>query len=137
MPIGWQSSPIETLIQAYVYPTLAAGATVVSSTANWTYGAYAEVVPASTITTDFRITGIAVESCNRDAVFELQLYKGATDVIVSSIRFSVNGGFFGNQVYLITSTLIDANARVRARLASSNGAAEQATITASIMYTFR
>jgi hypothetical protein len=82
--------------QVYVYPTLAAGATVVSANADWTYGAYATVVPASTILSDYH--------------------------------------FFGNAVYVIGSAHIAANARVRARLASSNGAAAVATSTISISY---
>lgn len=117
-----------------VYPTLAAGATVVSSNANWTFGAYAIVVPADTITGDFHVLGVVIESCNRDATFQLELYKGDLNDVVTAIRFNVTGGFFGNQVYIIGSEHIDANSRIRARLASSNGFAQQATITMSIVY---
>jgi len=117
-----------------VYPTLAAGATVVSANADWTYGNYGTVVPASTITNDFHILGISIESCDRDAVFQLELYKGAGDTIVTAVRFAVEGGFFGNQVYIVGSETVDANSQVRARLASSNGTAEIATITISVIY---
>jgi hypothetical protein len=120
--------------QVYVYPTLAAGATVVSANANWAYGAYAEVVPASTITSDFHIRSIQIETCDENAIFQLELYSGASDTLVSAIRFSVAGGFFGNSVYVIGSAHIAANSRMRARLASSNGLAAQATATISISY---
>jgi len=117
-----------------VYPTLAAGATVVSANANWTYGAYAVVVPANAIATNFHIFNLSVEACNRDATFQLEFYKGAADDVVTAVRFNITGGFFGNQVYFLGSEEIDANAQVRARLASSNGAAQIATIQVSIVY---
>ena len=120
--------------ESQVYPTLAAGATVVSAAADWTYGAYATVVPASTITNEFHIHNITVESCDKNAVFQLQFYKGAADDVIATIRFSLSGGFWGNMVYDITSEPVEANARVRARMASSDGLANQATMTVSICY---
>jgi len=117
-----------------VYPTLAAGATVVSANTDWTYGVYATVVPASTITSAFHVLAVSIESCDQNATLQLELYKGAADDIIQAIRFNVTGGFFGNQVYVIGSKEVDANARVRARLASSNGTAAIATITMSIVY---
>ena len=117
-----------------VRPTLTAGATVVSATGDWTYGNYAVVVPASTITTDFHIHGVAIESCNKNAVFQLELYKGTGDDVVAAVRFAVIGGFFGNQVYVIGSEHIEANSQIRARVASSDGAANPVTMTISIVY---
>jgi len=117
-----------------VYPTLAAGAAVVSANADWTYGAYATVVPATTIGNDFHIVAVSIEACNRDATFQLELYSGAGDVIVQAVRFNVTGGFFGNQLYVIGSAHIAADSRIRARLASSNGLAQIATIAISIVY---
>ena len=117
-----------------VYPTLAAGATVISAAADWAYGAYATVVPINTITHDFHILGVSIESCDKNAVFQLELYKGAGDEVATAVRFAINGGFFGNQVYVVGSKIVDANAQVRARLASSDGLANQATMTFSIIY---
>jgi hypothetical protein len=117
-----------------VYPTLAVGATVVSANADWTYGVYATVVPINTIANDFHILGLSIEGCNRNATFQLELYKGAADDLITAVRFNVTGGFFGNQVYIIGSEHVEANSQIRARLASSNGAAEIATITMSIVY---
>ena len=121
-------------LEKKVYPTLAAGATVVSSTANWTYGAYAVIVPANTITNAFRVDALSISSCNRDAVFQLELYQGAGDDIITAIRFAVEGGFFGNQVYIIGSEIVAANSQIRARVASSNGAGAVATLRVSIVY---
>jgi hypothetical protein len=117
-----------------VYPTLAAGATVVSANTDWVYGAYAQIIPASTIVSPFHVMIVSIESCDRDAVLQLQLYQGAADTIISTVRFAVNGGFFGNQLYDIKSGEVPANARVRARLASSDGTANIATITISVVY---
>jgi len=117
-----------------VYPSLAAGATVVSAGANWTYGAYATVVPATTIANDFHILGLSIESCDKNDVFQLELYKGGADDIVAAVRFAVSGGFFGNQVYIIGSEHIEAEAQIRARLACSAGGAGAGTITMSVVY---
>ena len=120
--------------ERYVYPTLAAGATVVSANADWTYGAYATVVPENTIANKFHIVAVSVESCDENAIYQLELYKYPEDETVTAVRFAVAGGFFGNQVYAVGSKEVAANSRVRARLASSNGTAAVATITISIVY---
>lgn len=116
------------------YPSLAAGTTVMSANADWTYGAYATVVPANTITRDFHIVAVSIEACDRNAVFQLELYKGAGDDVVQAVRFAVEGGFYGNQIYVLGSEEVEANSQIRARLASSNGALQQATIAISIVY---
>lgn len=120
--------------ESLVYPTLAAGATVVSAAADWTYGAYAVIVPADTITSDYYVHNVSIESCNQDAVFELALYKGVGDDLIATVRFALVGGFWGNSVYVITAETVDANSQIRARMASSDGLANQATATISICY---
>jgi hypothetical protein len=117
-----------------VYPTLAAGATVVSANTDWTYGNYATVIPINTVVNPFHILALSIESCDRNAVFQLELYKGAADDIVTGVRFAVEGGFFGNQVYVVGSEQVDANSQIRARIASSDGTALIATITLSVVY---
>jgi hypothetical protein len=121
-------------LESQVYPTLAAGATVVSAAADWTYGAYAVVVPINTITVRYHIISMTVESCNQNAVFQLALYKGAADDLIASTRFAVSGGFWGNSVYVMGSEPCEANAQLRARVASSDGLANQATLTISVAY---
>jgi hypothetical protein len=113
---------------------LAAGATLITAAADWTYGAYATVVGAGVITSPFHIHAIVIETMDQNDVFQLQLYSGAADGTVATVRFSIAGGFFGNSVYPIGSELIPASDRVRARLAASNGLANQATATISIVY---
>lgn len=120
--------------ESKVYPTLAVGATVVSAAANWAYGAYATIVPAATITVNFHVHDIAIETCDKNAVFQLELYKGAADDVIAGVRFAVIGGFWGNSLYALSSERVAANERVRIRLASSDGALNQATMTLSIGY---
>lgn len=120
--------------ESQVYPSLAAGATVVSANADWTYGAYATVVPASTISGAFHVHNVAIESCDQNAVFQLALYKGAGDDLIGTVRFASVGGFWGNAVYDVTCEEVEADAQIRARLASSDGAANQATVTISVCY---
>jgi hypothetical protein len=123
---------INTLVQ--VYPTLAVGAEVVSANTDWVLGAFSEIVPVNTIASDFHIHGINIEACDKDAVFELVLYAGAGDEEVARTRFAIVGGFFGNIIGLIVGEKIDANSRIRAKLASSDGTANVATISISIRY---
>ena len=120
-----------------VYPTLAAGATVISDTDAWHLGTVAQVVPATTITSDYLIHTVTIETLtatNIEGVYELVLYQGGADAEVARVRFSVFGGFFGMGVFKMPSALVPANARVRAALAFSGAAAGAATATISIAY---
>jgi hypothetical protein len=134
LPALVQAIYADTQSERLVYPTLATGATVQSANADWVYGGYATIVPTNAIDVDYQVLAIVIEDCNENAVYQLELYKGAGDNIVNAVRFAVEGGFFGNQVYVIGSERVDANDQIRARLASSNGAAAVATITMSIVY---
>ena len=117
-----------------VYPTLAAGATVISANSVWGLGNYATIVPAGAIAARFHVHNISIETCSDDGVFQLELYQGASDILVTSIRFAQSGGFFGPSVFFVGSAFIPAGAQIRARLASSDGLANQCTITMSIGY---
>lgn len=120
-----------------VYPTGAAGATVLTGVAVWTWSvAYNPVVPINTINSRYHIHSVTIETCNvgTDAVYELQLYRGVANVPVASIRFSVAGGFFGNQVYPVSAALIGPGEQVDARCMSSDGLAHPATLTISVCY---
>jgi len=120
--------------QESVYPTLANGADVVTANADWTLGAFTTVVPANTIAAGFHVIDVNVEACNQNAVFELVLYYGDGDTECGQIRFSVVGGFWGNTRYSVDSPVIAANSRIRAKAASSDGTANQATIRISVGY---
>jgi hypothetical protein len=116
-----------------VWPTLLAGNAVVSANANWTLGAKAIIIPATTITVPYYLHAVVIETCSKNAVFEMVLYQGAGDEEVARLRFAVSGGFFGN-FFTMNGPLIPANARIQAALACDTGLALQATITMSLCY---
>jgi len=120
--------------QGRVYPTLAAGVTVVSAATDWVLGAITEVIPAGTVSVPFHASMVSIESCDKDGVFELAMYHGPTDIPMSTIRFAVQGGYFGNQLYLIPSVKILTDVNLSAALACSDGTAGAATIMISIVY---
>lgn len=125
-----------TITESQVYPTLAAGVNVLSdNAADWTYGAYATIAAASTITSRFHIHNVAIESCDKNGVFQLALYRGAGDDLIATIRFSIVGGFWGNSVYVVASEVCEANDQIRARLAYDDVTGSgQATAGISICY---
>jgi len=122
--------------ESMVYPTLAAGATIQSdNAADWVYGTIAVIVPTNTIASRFHIHNISVESCDVSGVFQLALYRGATENLIATIRFAVVGGFWGNSVYVVASEVCAANDQIRAKLAYSDVTGfGQATMTLSICY---
>jgi len=122
--------------ESQVYPTLVAGATVQSdNAADWTYGTIAVIVPAGQIASRFHIHNISVESCDKNGVFQLALYRGATENLIATIRFAIAGGFWGNSVYVIASEMCAAGDQIRAKLAYSDVTVSgQATMTLSICY---
>ena len=116
-----------------VYPTLAAGTTIVSDNTDWGLGTITQIMPASTVAVDFYLHALVIESCTKDGVYEMVIYQGADDTEVARVRFAVAGGFFGN-FFVLSGPLIPANARIRAQLACNTGLAAAATMTVSLSY---
>jgi len=99
------------------------------------YGTIAVIVPTATITSRFHIHNVQIESCDKNGIFQLALYRGATENLISTIRFAVVGGFWGNSVYVVASEVCAANDQIRAKLAYSNVTGLGiATMTFSICY---
>ena len=116
-----------------VYPTLAAGVTVTAgNAAAWTLGDFVEVVPASTITSDFAIHNIGVEGISANGVYEIVLYSGDSDTECGRVRFTKNAAQDGTMEVPFQTTLIDANSKIRAKVASSTGNLD--TVDISIRY---
>lgn len=120
--------------EGLVLPSLAAGIPVISTNTNWEFGNYAAVVAGGVITARFHIHSISIESATHDGVYQLELYHSAGHVLVSSIRFAVFGGFFGNAFYPISAALVPPSAQIDARVAYSAGLANIATVGISICY---
>jgi hypothetical protein len=118
-----------------VWPTLAVGSPVVSAHAVWTYGAMTEIMPAGTVVFPFRIRFVHIEAIDKDGVFQLEMCYGGADTVFHTVRYAQSGGFFGNMhLSLLSSSLIPANSRIRMRLASSDGLANQCTQRISVAY---
>lgn len=106
------------------YPTLASDvALVCGDGAPWTLSAFTEIVPASTIASNFDIIGIVISGAAQDQ-YELVLYYGASDTEFGRVRFAA--GAAGTHVGFIPfeSPMIAANSKIRAKLAGLAGVDE-------------
>lgn len=117
---------------ATVYPTLANGIDVVSANTNWVLGNFSTIVAFEAIGTAYHVDTVSVEAISHDAVFEMVLYYGAGDTEFNRVRFTASGGYFGNTRYVSSGLHIPADSQIRAKLASSNGTAQIATIRISL-----
>lgn len=117
-----------------VYPTLADGITVTSSASEWTLGEFVEIIPASTISTDFDIHNVEVSAISDNDVYELVIYKGAlsSEVEVGRVRFSKSTNQEGTTNQPFQTLLIGANSRVSAKVACAAGSSH--TVTISLRY---
>ncbi len=111
-----------------VYPTLANGV-VVTAGAAWVLGAFAEIVPISTIATDFDIHHISVEALSANEVYELVLY--AVEVEIARVRLTKNANLDGTMNVPVQCPILPANTQIKAKLATEGGSD---TATMSIYY---
>ena len=118
------------------YPTLATGCLITSGAADWALSAaFWPIVPINTIGVPYHISAVVIESVIHDGVYELALYHGAGNTLMSTYRFAQLGGFFGNMAYLVPSLKLLANEQVDAKLAFDGATAHGAqNITISIVY---
>lgn len=115
-----------------VYPALAAGVTLTSNAAAWTKGAYAQVVPASTIATTFYITHVILYDMTLDTEYEVDIATGAaaSESVIGTV-FHKNtltaGAFDANTVSpaheceFPVPIKVSSNTRISARCADSTG----------------
>ncbi len=112
-----------------VYPTLAAGTTVVSSAVAWTLGNFVIVVPASTVGLPFDIHYVSIEDLSANGVYELVLYYGAGDTECGRVRFTKNAVQDGTMNVPMQTILIPADSIIKAKLATDNAVANTADIS--------
>ncbi len=117
---------------AAVYPTLAAGVTLTCTATAWTLGSLVQVVPASTITSEFDIHALSIEGLSANAIYEIVLYQGASDIEVGRCRVTKNAAQDGTVNVPMFTPLIPADARIRAAVASDSGNADTCDI--ALMY---
>jgi len=125
---------IPTGMQSKVYPT-GANNVVLSNNGAWAMGTLVQVIPASTVTSNFVIDSICPIVIDEPVpgvgdTYEIALYQGASDIEIGRVRFYGNLTFFG-ELRLVT-TVIPANARVRAALMSRTGA--ELSVSISVGY---
>ena len=114
--------------ESMVYPTLADGVTVTATVNDWTdLGAFVEVVPINTITSDFDIHFVNVESVSANGIYELVLY--AEEVEIARARFGKTTNQDGPTQVMIQTPIIHANTQIQAKLASDDMVADTATIS--------
>lgn len=117
-----------------VYPTLADGVTLtcVNDASTWTLGSLVEVIPASTIASDFDVHHLMVESISANNVYEIVLYAGASDTEIGRVRCVKNAVQSGTLNLPMQTPIIAANSRIRAAVASATNDGE--TIAISLKY---
>ena len=103
-----------------VYPTLAAGIQVEATTGvgAWTLGALVEIVPVDTITLGFDIHHVCIEALSANSVYELVLYSGAGDTEIGRVRVVKNANLDGTMNIPIQTSIVAANSRIRAAIAT-------------------
>lgn len=122
--------------QEKCYPSQANGITISSGNNSWQTGSYTEIIPINTITSDFRIHKIYIESTSDGGVWQIDLYKGSdgNEELIGSVRQSYEGTkgimVVYNEIYIKTKYL-DANERVSCKVSHSIGSE---TITISLGY---
>lgn len=113
-----------------VYPTLAGGKTVTAAAGAWTLGNFSEIVPINTITDDFDIHFVSIESFTANDVYELVLYATTTEI--ARVRFARTAVQSPTLNTRIQTPIIDANTQIQAKIACAGGTSR--AITMSIFY---
>jgi len=113
-----------------IFPTLADGVTLTTHANDWVLGTVTQIVPASTIGSDFDIHEVIIEDVNTvDKSYELVLYAGAGDTEIGRVRFSAATNKGGVSNATIQTPLVAADARIRAALAIQDGGAKTAVVS--------
>jgi hypothetical protein len=106
----------------YVYPYLAAGATITSAAGSFVLGAASDIIPNSAITSDYKIFLIYIEDIDTvDKTYILNLYRKDNDLLLGSVRNKINT--FETQIPNIEfpSPKIPANVGVYGKIAVEDG----------------
>ena len=118
-----------------VYPTLANAIQLTGGADAWAVASYAEVVPASTITSEIYIDSIVIEAVSAADSFQVALAPGAaaSETVVAMVRFTA--GHASNHMGLVIPIRkkVAANVRIAARCANKAGASAK-TCDVSISY---
>lgn len=106
-----------------LYPSLADPITLESTAVAWEIGSKVEIIPASTITKDFVITGINIFSVSSDDVFEVIVYKGlsGSEVELGRVAYSVAVSTADMFTFIpFQTSVINANERISMAIAGKD-----------------
>jgi hypothetical protein len=120
---------------AQCYPVLANPVTVTAAATAWTgFGAWVEVVPASTITDPFDIHWVHTGEISAQGNYVLELGSGGAgaETTIAQIAFSRDSNQVQTASQPIQIAPVAANTRIAARLASNNAVAD--TVDVKIYY---
>lgn len=106
-----------------VYPTLATGTLLTSNVAAWTKGNYAQVVPASTISTTFYITGVVLFGLTANTEYEVDIATGAaaSESVVATVFHKTDNANLAHECLFPVPIKVSSNARISARCADGTG----------------
>ncbi len=113
-----------------VYPYLAGGVQITGHATAYTLGAFAVIVPASTITSPFDIHHIVIEDISATGIYVVSLY--AAEVLIGSTKVIKAAAQDSTDSIPFQTALIPANTQIQAKIASSSGGGD--TITLSVKY---
>lgn len=108
-----------------------AGVTITGNAAAWTQGNLTQIIPASTITTPFYITGFNIQSSTANNIYKLELFYGEAtgDNSLGIYEFVDVAGASNPPPTSISFQSLPSNSYVGAKIASSSGGGDNAVIT--------
>lgn len=108
-----------------------AGVTLTGGAGAWAQGNLTQIVPASTITTPFRITGFNIQSSTANNVYKVEFFYGQAtgDNSLGVWEFTDEAGLFVPPPVDMGELAIPSNSYVGAKIASSSGGGDDAVIT--------
>jgi len=115
------------------YPALAAPVTLTAGGTAWAaHPAPTEIIPATTIASDFDIHWVTISGISANGDYELCLYSGSANTKIATLAFSRNAvQSQEGSVTLITPLMLSANDKVSGSISSSNAAADTADVKVS------
>jgi hypothetical protein len=113
-----------------IYPPTAGSVTITAAAGAWTHGGIVQVVPASTINSDFDIHWVLISALSANAEYEIILYSGAAAAEVEIGRCGAARNAVQSQEgnAPMMTALQPAGTRISASLASDTGVADTADI---------
>lgn len=106
-----------------VYPTLSTGPLITSNVAAWTKGNYAEIIPASTITTTFYITGVVLFGLTANTEYEVDMAIGvaASESVIATVFHQTDNANLAHECLFPAPIKVGSGTRISARCADSTG----------------